>query len=88
MGCDVSMHIDCVSGGTDRELELSDDGTEEFEDDEDLSALYQQFIESMEDFGNQGNVGKVDNLSELVDSFKIHTEAASSLARQHSGLQQ
>lgn len=78
MACDVSTHVGCFNAG---EIELSDDENEE--EDDDLSALYRKFMESVEDFGNQGNEQKVGKLSELVDRFKIHTEAASSLARQH-----
>jgi len=81
--CDVCMHIDCFNlERSDSDEELSD-GDEE---DEDFGELYQKFLESMEDFGNQGNEEQVEKLSELVDSFKSNTKARSSLARQYSGL--
>jgi len=87
------MHIDCFTEElSDEELEISDeelDFNESDEEDEDFGeALYQKSIASMEDFGNQGIEEQMDKFSELVDIFKNNTKAASSLARQHSGLQQ
>lgn len=84
--CDVSMHVDCFGAETDGDS--SDEEEDEEEEEEDLGELYQKFIESMDDFGNQGDEEKVDKLSELVDSYKSSSEAAaaSSFARQNSGL--
>ncbi|KAG0620434.1 hypothetical protein M758_4G215300 [Ceratodon purpureus] len=82
--CQVSMHVDCFGAETDNDS--SDEEDDEEKEEEEFGELYQKFIDSIDEIGHGDDKGKVEMLSEVVNTLKSISEAAaaSSFARQDS----